>query len=45
VLYVLFSRGKTKLPDESMPEGMPEAPMSQPDVPSARVVKNDDDGT
>ncbi|MBA3464859.1 MAG: amino acid permease [Deltaproteobacteria bacterium] len=43
LLYVLFSRGKTKLPDESLPEGMPEVTDSLTDVPSARVVKRDDD--
>jgi APA family basic amino acid/polyamine antiporter len=43
VLYLLFSRGKAPLPDESLPEGMPPQPESVPDVPSARVVKSDDD--
>ena len=41
-LYWLMARGKEKLPDESLPE-MAEAASSLPDVPAARVVKDDKD--
>jgi hypothetical protein len=43
ILYVTMVRGKAPLPDESLPEGMSEITEPPPDVPSARVVKHDDD--
>ncbi len=48
VFYMTMVRGKTSLPDESMPEianAARAAETSLPDLPAARVVKRDDDAS